>query len=46
MVSSELPEVLGVSDVILVIHEGRISGRLAHAEATEEKVMHHATGGA
>jgi ABC-type sugar transport system ATPase subunit len=46
MVSSELPEVLGVSDVIVVIHEGRISGRLAHAEATEEKVMHHATGGA
>jgi D-xylose transport system ATP-binding protein len=46
MVSSELPEVLGVSDVILVIHEGRITGRLARSEATEEKVMFHATGGA
>jgi ABC-type sugar transport system ATPase subunit len=46
MVSSELPEVLGVSDVIMVIHEGRITGRLRYTDATEEKVMHHATGGA
>ena len=46
MVSSELPEVLGVADVILVIHEGKLTGRLARTEATEEKVMHHATGGA
>ncbi|HET9554981.1 MAG TPA: xylose ABC transporter ATP-binding protein [Anaeromyxobacteraceae bacterium] len=46
MVSSELPEVLGMSDRILVIHEGRLAGGLAREEATQERVMHHATGGA
>jgi ABC-type sugar transport system ATPase subunit len=46
MVSSELPEVLGMSDRILVIHEGRIGGSLAHGEASEERVMHYATGAA
>ena len=46
MVSSELPEVLGMSDRILVIHEGRLTGSLPHAEASEEKVMYYATGGA
>jgi len=46
MVSSELPEVLGMSDRILVIHEGRVTGSLPRAEATQERVMHHATGGA
>lgn len=45
MVSSELPEVLGMSDRILVIHEGRIAGELAHDEATQEKIMTYATGG-
>ena len=45
MVSSELPEVLGMSDRILVIHEGRIAGELAHDEATQEKIMTFATGG-
>ncbi len=44
MISSELPEILGMSDRIIVIHEGRIGGRLNGAEATEEKVMACATG--
>jgi ABC-type sugar transport system ATPase subunit len=46
MISSELPEVLGMSDRILVIHEGRLSGAFSRDEATEEKVMYRATGGA
>src|SRR5438105_2676397 len=44
MVSSELPELLGMSDRILVFHEGRLSGELSRAEATEQTVMHLATG--
>ncbi|MGV3719353.1 MAG: sugar ABC transporter ATP-binding protein [Actinomycetota bacterium] len=45
MITSELPELLGMSDRILVMHEGRISGELSRAEATQEKVMQLATGG-
>ncbi len=45
MISSELPEVIGMSDRILVMHEGRITGELNRAEATQEKIMHLATGG-
>ena len=45
MISSELPEVLGMSDRILVMHEGRIAGELSRSEATQEKIMHLATGG-
>jgi ribose transport system ATP-binding protein len=45
MISSELPEVLGMSDRILVMHEGRIAGELLREEATQEKIMHLATGG-
>ncbi|MFE9276274.1 sugar ABC transporter ATP-binding protein [Paenibacillus glucanolyticus] len=45
MVSSELPEVLGMSDRILVVHEGRISGELDHEQATQEQIMTLATGG-
>jgi ribose transport system ATP-binding protein len=45
MISSELPEVLGMSDRILVMHEGRIAGELKREEATPERVMHLATGG-
>ncbi len=44
MVSSELPEVLGLSDRILVLHEGRLTGEFSKAEATPEKVMVAATG--
>lgn len=45
MVSSELPEVLGMSDRILVVHEGRISGELDREQATQEHIMTLATGG-
>jgi ABC-type sugar transport system ATPase subunit len=44
MVSSELPEVLGLSDRVLVLHEGRLTGEFTKAEATPEKVMAAATG--
>jgi ribose transport system ATP-binding protein len=44
MISSDLPEVLGMSDRILVLHDGRICGRLDGRTATEEKVMACATG--
>ncbi|MCJ8014946.1 sugar ABC transporter ATP-binding protein [Paenibacillus sp. KQZ6P-2] len=45
MVSSELPEVLGMSDRIVVVHEGHITGELSKDEATQEKIMTLATGG-
>lgn len=44
MVSSEMPEVLGMSDRIVVMHEGRVSGELSRAEATQDRVMELATG--
>ena len=46
LISSELPEVLGMSDRILVIHEGRLTGSFSREEATQEKVMRYATGAA
>lgn len=45
MVSSDLPEILGVSDRIIVMHEGKITGQLSRAEANQESVMQLATGG-
>jgi rhamnose transport system ATP-binding protein len=39
MISSELPEILGMSDRILVMREGRITGEFMRDEATQEKVM-------
>jgi len=44
MVSSELPEILGMSDRVMVIHEGRITGFLDRAAATQERIMEYATG--
>jgi ABC-type sugar transport system ATPase subunit len=44
LVSSELPEVLGLSDRIMVLHEGRITGEFQREEATAEAVMACATG--
>jgi D-xylose transport system ATP-binding protein len=44
MISSELPEILGMSDRILVMREGQIAGELKREEASEEAVMHLATG--
>ncbi len=42
VVSSELPELLMLSDRIIVMHEGRVSGELTRDEATEESVMRYA----
>ena len=39
MISSDLPELLGMSDRILVLHEGRIAGELERAQATAERIM-------
>ncbi|MDQ3804576.1 MAG: ATP-binding cassette domain-containing protein [Acidobacteriota bacterium] len=44
LVSSELPEVLGLSDRVLVLHEGRVTGEFRRADATPEAVMACATG--
>ena len=45
MISSEFPEVLGMCDRILVMHEGRIEGELSGADATQEAIMRLAAGG-
>ena len=45
MISSELPEILGMSDRILVMSRGRIVGELPREEATEEKIMRLCIGG-
>jgi len=45
MVSSELPEVLGMSDRIMVVHEGHVTGIIDGATADQAKVMTLATGG-
>lgn len=44
LISSDLPEVLAMSDRILVFHEGRISAEIGRADADEERVMYAATG--
>ena len=43
MISSELPEILGMSDRIIVMHEGKLTGELLKSEATPEKIMSYAT---
>jgi putative multiple sugar transport system ATP-binding protein len=43
MISSELPEVLGMSDRIYIVSSGRITGELPVEEATQEKIMQMAT---
>jgi ABC-type sugar transport system ATPase subunit len=43
LVSSEMPELLSICDRILVMHNGKITGELLHADATEEKIMYLAT---
>ncbi len=45
MISSDLEEVLGMSDRVLVLHEGHLAGELSRAELGEEAVMQLATGG-
>ena len=44
MISSEMPELLGMSDRILVMREGRLEGEFSRAEATEEKLLSLAAG--
>lgn len=39
VISSELPEVLGIADRIIVMQDGHITGELSHAEATEQKIL-------
>jgi ABC-type sugar transport system ATPase subunit len=43
MISSELTEVVGMADRVIVMREGRITGELQGVEATEENIMHLAT---
>ncbi len=45
MISSDLEEVLGMSDRVLVLHQGRLAGELARNELSEEAIMRLATGG-
>lgn len=45
MVSSELPEVIGMADRVLVMHEGNLTAELSKEEMTQERIMHYATGG-
>ena len=44
LVSSELPELIGLSDRILILHEGRVGGEFTRAEANPEKLLSAALG--
>ncbi|MGM0896734.1 MAG: sugar ABC transporter ATP-binding protein [Bacillota bacterium] len=45
MISSELPEVIGMADRVLVMHEGKLTADLPKQKMTQETIMHYATGG-
>jgi len=44
LISSELPEVLGMADRVVVLHEGRVADVMSRSEATQERIMTAATG--
>ena len=44
LVSSELPEILAMSDRVIVMHEGDMIGELSREEASQELILHMATG--
>jgi len=44
VISSELPEVLAISDRVLVMWNGELTAELPRAEANEEEIMHYASG--
>ena len=44
MISSEMPEIMAVSDRIMVMHEGTVTGELSFEEYTEENIMKLASG--
>ena len=44
MISSEMPELLGMSDRIVVMHEGEVTGELSKEEATQAKILDLASG--
>jgi ribose transport system ATP-binding protein len=44
MISSELPEILGMSDRIIVMHQGRVGGEFTAEEATQESILNCALG--
>lgn len=45
MISSELPEIMAMSDRIIVLHEGTVTARLTREQATQNTIMMAATGG-
>ena len=45
MISSELPEVIGMADRVIVMQEGKLTGEVQKEEMTQERIMHYATGG-
>ena len=45
VISSELPEVIGLCDRVYVMYEGRITGQLDREELDQESIMHYAMGG-
>jgi len=44
LISSELPEIIAMSDRVVVMHEGKVTGTLPHEDCTEDNIMAHATG--
>jgi ABC-type sugar transport system ATPase subunit len=42
IISSELPEIIGMSDRIIVMHQGEVKGELSRGEATQERILHMA----